>query len=249
MFQRMFIIAAAVAVPSGTAFAADLPTTKGPPVFKAPPPAFTWTGFYVGGQAGYQWGHADALILGPAGGFLAGLPDNPSGFIGGAHLGYNYQLDQIVLGIEGDIEGSTFAGPLTGPLAPGPAGPAGSPLPVPPFNHLANRIPLQASLRGRIGYAWDRALLYATGGLALADVENAYGSPGDVFWGWRPGWTAGGGGEYAIDNNWSVRIEYRYSDFGHYYLGLVNTFPGDIARVRLYDSAVRAGFSYKFNTW
>lgn len=243
MFCRALIAFASVFALGGAALASDLPTTKGPPVY-TPPPQFSWTGFYVGGQAGYQWGGADTLLLGPGGNFLAGLPDNPHGFVGGAHIGYNYEINQIVLGIEGDIEGLTFSGARVLPPVP-----AGDPLPIPPFNYLANRIPVQGSLRGRIGYAWDRVLLYATGGLALADVEDAYNSPGDTFWGVHAGWTVGGGGEYAIDNNWSVRIEYRYSDFGHYYNALVNTYPGDIARVRLYDSAVRAGFSYKFNMW
>ncbi len=236
MLRKIFAASAAIVASGSTAFAADLPTTKGPPVYTPP---FTWNGFYIGGQAGYQWGSADTLILGPGGGVLAGLPDHPLRFVGGGHVGYNYQLDQIVLGIEGDIEGLTFSGARITPVP--------KPLPVPPFNYLANRIPLQGSLRGRIGYAWDRALLYATGGLALADVEDAYGSPGDTFWSVRPGWTAGAGIDYALDNNWSLGVEYRYTDFGHYYLGLVNTFPGDVARVRLFDNAVRASFSYKFN--
>jgi len=249
MLRKVLTALALVFALSGAALASDLPTTKGPPVY-TPPPPFSWTGLYVGGQAGYQWGGADTLLLGPAGQLLAGLPDNPSGFVGGAHLGYNYQINQngitqIVLGIEGDIEGLTFSGAR---LLPPPT-PPGDPLPIPPFNHLANRIPIQGSLRGRIGYALDRALIYATGGLALADVENSYNSPGDTFWSVRPGWTVGGGLDYALDDHWSLGLEYRYTDFGHYYDALVVTYPGDIARIRLYDNAVRAIFSYKFDSF
>jgi outer membrane immunogenic protein len=260
MLRKIFIALAAILALSGTVLAADLPTTKGPPVYTPPPPVFTWTGPYIGAQAGYEWGTTDPILTTLAGAFVANVPSyNDSGFVGGAHAGYNYQINQIVLGIEGDIEGSSFSG-------------TGSSFATAPstFSYLSTRIPLQGSLRGRIGYAWDRVLVYATGGLALADIHTVFGSPGtagfftgfpgvapifvpptpagtDSFWSVRTGWTAGGGIEYAIDPNWSVRAEYRYTDYGHFYDTLVNTYPGLVARTHIYDNAVRAGFSYKFD--
>jgi outer membrane immunogenic protein len=237
---------------SGSAFAADLPTTKGPPVF-APPPVFTWTGAYVGAQAGYEWGRTSGALFTDPGTFVEGLPSyDASGGVGGVHIGYNYQISQFVLGIEGDVEGSSYDG--TG-------GPVGLPR---PFTSYSTRIPVQGSIRGRVGIAWDRVLFYATGGAEIADIENTYVSPGiapiigaaffpgipagsDSFSSGRVGWTVGGGVEYAIDPNWSVRAEYRYTDFGTFNEYLVNTYPGDYVRLHVYDNEVEVGASYKFD--
>jgi outer membrane immunogenic protein len=69
----------------------------------------------------------------------------------------------------------------------------------------------------------------------------------DSFSSGRVGWTVGGGVEYAIDPNWTVRAEYRYTDFGSFNEYLVSTHPGDYARLHIYDNEVEAGFSYKFD--
>ncbi|MGB8277726.1 MAG: outer membrane protein [Methylovirgula sp.] len=237
----------------GAASASDLPTTKGPPAYVPPPPVFTWTGLYAGGQVGYQWGTADTDIYANAGPYLTSLPSyNPNGVAGGAHVGYNYQIGQFVVGVEGDADGSSYSGSNSA---------LGS---TPPFSSYSTRIPVEGSIRGRIGYAFDHALFYATGGVAIADVQNSYASPGftntlailfiptvppgyDAFSSTRIGWTVGGGVEYALDNNWSVRGEYRYTDYGSFNEYFVNTYPGDYARVHLTDNRVQLGFSYKFD--
>ena len=123
-----------------------------------------------------------------------------SGVIGGIHIGYNYQVSQFVFGLEGDVNGastrdSSFSAGLKYGL----------------------RENIDASIRGRIGYAFDRVLIYGTGGGAYGSFHTAYndGIAFDTFNDGRIGWTVGGGLEYAIDNNWSVRAEYRYTDYGH----------------------------------
>ncbi len=237
----------------GAASASDLPTTKGPPAYIPPPPVFTWTGLYAGGQVGYQWGTTNTNIYTDPGTFLTSLPGySPNGVAGGVHVGYNYQIGQFVVGVEGDADGSSYYGSQSS-LGTTPA-----------FTSYSTRIPVEGSIRGRVGVAWDRALAYATGGLAIADIENSYASPGfvnpigaffapprapgyDAFSATRIGWTVGGGVEYALDNNWSVRGEYRYTDYGSFNEYFVNTYPGDYARVHLTDNRVQLGFSYKFD--
>ena len=122
-----------------------------------------------------------------------------SGVVGGVHIGYNYQVSQFVFGLEGDVNGSSerdsnFSAGLNYSL----------------------RENIDASIRGRVGYAFDRVLIYATGGGAYGSFHTSYnaGGPSDTFNSGRVGWTVGGGLEYAIDNNWSVRAEYRYTDYG-----------------------------------
>jgi outer membrane immunogenic protein len=246
----LFVTAALIAF-SGSAFASDLPNTKEPPVFAPPPPVFTWTGAYVGAQAGYEWGRTSNAVFTDPGVFLAGLSSyDGSGVVGGVHIGYNYQISQFVLGVEGDVEGSSYSGSATGTV---------------PFTSYTTRIPVQGSIRGRVGIAWDRVLFYATGGVEIADIENTYASPPfaaggffalaiparpaayDSFSSGRVGWTVGGGVEYAIDPNWSVRAEYRYTDFGTFNEFLVHTYPGDYVHLNIYDNKVEVGASYKFD--
>ncbi len=241
---------------ASSAFAADLPNTKGPPVFAPPPPpVFTWTGFYVGGQVGYEWGRTVGDLYTDPGVYVEHLPGyDGSGVVGGLHAGYNYQISQFVLGIEGDVEGSSYDG--------SGADPGG----VAPFTSYTTRIPVQGSIRGRVGFAWDRVLFYATGGAEFADIENTYASPAfagagfpfalalpakpagfDSFSTGRVGWTVGGGVEYALDPNWSIRAEYRYTNFGAFNEYLVNTYPGNYVHLHVYDNEVEVGFSYKFD--
>ncbi len=206
----------------GAAWAADLPNRKEAPAYipPPPPPVFTWTGLYVGGQVGYQWGRSTANNG------LNYESISPSGVVGGAHVGYNYQVAQFVFGLEGDVNGSSYHGST--------------------FDY-STREDINGSIRGRVGVAWDRALIYGTGGVAFANFKNSYSMPGfvDTLNTGRVGWTVGGGIEYAIDNNWSIRAEYRYTDYGHF-----NQFSpvvaGNVSRHET-DNRVQVGFSYKFD--
>jgi outer membrane immunogenic protein len=146
-------------------------------------------------------------------GFLvvSSLSDSPSGVIGGAHIGYNLQVNQWVAGLEGTVDGTSIHSSLLIPLAfLSPVG----------FATADTRSDIQGSIRLRAGIAFDRVLLYATGGAAFAGITTVY-TTGVPFFitesdsKTRSGWTVGGGLEYALTNTCSIRAEYRYSDFGH----------------------------------
>ena len=241
MLRKSLLTTAAVvalgSVLGGSAFAADLPSRSAPPVYMPPPPPiFTWSGVYLGGQIGYRFGTSSSNLFptGTGPGFGVGLGNySPGGVVGGAHVGYNYQIGMIVAGLEGDIEGSSYNGSQG---IPGAA--------------LKTTSNFDSSIRGRLGFAFDRALIYSTGGVAFAQFRNQFfaGGLADDQTTWRAGWTLGAGLEYAITNNWSVRAEYRYTDYGRYtdLLG-VTTAGASSIRKHDTDNSIRAGFSYKFD--
>jgi outer membrane immunogenic protein len=241
--KQLFSSTIASLLLTGPSFAADLPNPKAPPLY-APPPIFTWTGFYVGGQVGYQWTtESSGTIYGIApGAVLGGNPNyNQAGVIGGGHIGYNYQINQIVLGIEGDVEGASFVG--SGPYHTG-------------AYRVKTEINCEASIRGRLGYAWDRLLIYGTGGAAFADVKDSYTAYNaasaavgyDYLTSTRTGWTVGGGLEYFFRPNWTIRGEYRYTDLGTRNDVLLASSGGTLGanRHETFNSA-RIGVSYHFN--
>jgi outer membrane immunogenic protein len=226
MIRKLLVSAVAFAALAGTAFAADLPSRQAPPVFAPPPiPVFTWTGLYIGGQVGYAFGK-DSNNFNPS-------SSSTSGVIGGAHIGYNYQFpSNFVVGLEGDVEGSSARGTT-----------------LYPATTATFRDEIQGSIRGRAGYAVDRALFYATGGAAFGSLRNNYysGAFQDSLSHTRVGYTVGGGVEYAIDPHWSVRAEYRYTDFGHYTDVAANTLGANVIKHDT-ENRVELGFSYKFDT-
>jgi outer membrane immunogenic protein len=182
----------------------------------APPVPFTWTGFYVGASGGFISQGTTATDL-DAAVFPAGTTFGVSGTGGlfGVNAGYNYQMGAIVLGLEADIAGSTLNNTSTA-LKPT----------VDTFV-ISSKLRSLGTVRARIGYAFDRVLLYATGGFAYGNVQNAFNSPLDPnstsglsTSGVRTGWTVGGGLEYALTNNWIVRVEGLYVDLGRSTSGL-----------------------------
>jgi len=110
---RSIALAAVSAVALGSAaFAADLPDTKGAPVYAPPPPVFSWNGAYVGGQVGYAWGTTttSSFVTAAPGISVAGPSHDNSGVVGGGHVGYNYQISQFIVGVEGDVNGADYTG-------------------------------------------------------------------------------------------------------------------------------------------
>ena len=226
MIRRPLLLLAGLAA-AAPAFAGDLPYSPPPP--QAPlVPVFTWNGLYLGGQIGYGWG-TDTLTVYP---FGFGTNFSPNGVLGGAHVGYNFQMNQFVAGLEGDVEGTG----ISRKFSPGGV-------------LYSTQIPVQGSICGRLGVAFDRVLLYATGGGEFAGFDTSYTGFGyDQGSQTRAGWTVGGGIEYAVTDNWSVRAEYRYADFGH----LTDITPfvfgfGSTVTHHETENAVRAGFSYRFD--
>ncbi|MXQ12450.1 outer membrane protein [Microvirga makkahensis] len=232
------------------AMAADLPSRYAPAPVVAAVPVFTWTGFYVGAQAGYAWGEDEARVLvdgvdvTPT--FVVGGTDfDTDGFVGGVHAGYNVQFGSFVVGLEGDIEAAGIDGDRTfnDVLVAGDA-----------FT-TSTDINFQGSLRARAGVAFDRALVYATGGLAFANFENTYSYNNgagtivtedfdDTQW----GWTIGAGVEYAFTNNLTARVEYRYTQFDNFDNESTLVAGGAIEQEPEFHT-VRVGLSYKFGTY
>lgn len=223
------------------AAAADLPPSSQP--YYPPPssPIFTWTGIYLGGDFGYAFG-SSSRSLSYLGSYY-GSSAWPDGVIGGAHIGYSYQFSSIangtnvVLGLEGDIEGSSYGKTWYDWHG----------------NSYTTSIPIQGSTRGRLGLAFDRALLYVTGGAVFGGFDNRFALPNGLSADeshTRVGWTIGGGLEYALSPNWSLRGEYRYSDFGKVSDDIF--YATSTGGTSLYNQnhetehAIRAGFSYKF---
>ncbi len=215
--------------------AADLPDTKGAPDSAPPPPVFSWEGGYVGAQVGYGWGSAHpsdttALFSLPSG--------STAGILGGGHIGYNFQVGQIVYGFEGDVNGSS----QRDSAFDGVDYPTGV-----TYNIHKN---FDVSIRARLGYAFDRTLIYVTGGGAYGDFHTSYSNgvgSFDSFDHGRYGWTGGAGVEYAVTNNWLVRAEYRYTDYGYLVDSPVSTGFDSISRHER-DNRVQVGFSYKFDS-
>jgi len=229
---------------TGIAVAADLPARSPAPAPYVAPPVFTWQGFYVGLQAGYQWGRTVGSLATAVGGPpIIPYSYGTNGFVGGVHAGYNHQINSLVLGIEGDLEFSDVKGRQIFPF--GAVGAANI-----NFSHRTKER-WQGSLRLRAGIAFDRALLYATGGLAYNNRRYSLGPAANPnalshtasTW----GWTLGAGLEYAVGNNWSVRGEYRYAQ----YPGKRSVFPAvNLSdRVRSYKThTIRIGASYRFGS-
>ena len=207
----------------------------------AAPPAFTWTGLYVGGQVGYGWGHDTTKEFLTATMGYIGLKNTfkPDGFVGGLHVGANYQFRSIVFGLETDIEFGRIKGGFVDP-------------PVAPFNPGGRgntEIGLQGSIRGRIGYAFGQALIYGTGGIAAAELQSTYYNwpgTGEKFKRNAFGYTLGGGLEYAFTNNISARVEYRFTQFDLIQNHSQIAFPGFSGTQEPYYHSTRAGLSYRF---
>jgi outer membrane immunogenic protein len=238
----------------GAAAAADMPV-KAPVAPVAPP--YNWSGFYIGLNAGYSWGHQDNdLVTVPLGVLLFSNSNNLNGFIGGGQIGYNWQVNQWVFGFEADFQGSsqkddgTFAIAASNPCLPV----ASCPIPGSAISYT-DKLEWFGTVRGRLGFAMDHWLPYVTGGWAYgrgtvsgtgttlpAGTVLAFSSSHDYS-----GWTVGAGLEWVFANHWSAKAEYLYIDFGSGGTVVVNT-AGTlaIASGKMTDNIARLGVNYKF---
>jgi outer membrane immunogenic protein len=216
--------------------------TNPPPAVVAPvpvpvPTAFSWTGFYVGGDFGGSFNSTSIASATPG---WASRSVNPAGVMGGAYAGYNYQVSPyLVLGVEGDFQGNSSSANFYYPTFDV----------TPRFqqNWLA-------SLNGRLGIAYDRALFYAIGGAASGQGSVTV-TPGLVLFPANlppvsrtanlSGWDVGAGVEYAFDPRWLARLEYRYYDFGSFNTSNVGAYLP--LHLHTTVNTVRAGFAYLFN--
>ncbi|PBB34765.1 outer membrane protein [Mesorhizobium sp. WSM3868] len=190
---------------------------------------FSWTGFYVGGQIGGGWNDSHW-----SGNFFLPFNTNGSGGNFGGQIGYNYQIGQYVLGIEGDLAGSTVKGDdQCGANAT--------------FTTCETKQDYLGSVRGRLGYAFDRFLVYGDGGIAFTKYKfTAFQPFVQTFGGGsRVGWTAGLGVEYAFTDHWTAGAEWNYYDFGTR-SGFASVVPIATVDNRDTENVVVGKINYKF---
>lgn len=257
--KKLLLATTALAALAASAQAADLPV-KAPPVVVAA--AFSWTGCYIGGNVGWLRtdARADTSPTGPAHANLSAavLAANShrydlddSSFTGGAQIGCNWQRATWVFGIEGDFNWTDARGsvavsyPLTGPW-------------IAHTETLTHRLNWFSTARLRLGVAaWERTLLYATGGLAIGRVGSSFlyvTNPANNTWfgeraHTRLGWTVGGGIEHALGNNWSVKAEYLYIDLRSFTVDATRAAAPDVifsADVHTRVHVARLGLNYRF---
>jgi outer membrane immunogenic protein len=237
MTSRAFVggalLAAATVVCVYSAQAADLPVAPSRPAPVAPvayaPAVYDWTGFYFGGHLGA--GYAASSWSDPITG--ANNTFNKTGFLGGAQIGANAQFDALVVGIEGDFSWTGLGLNGSGSDSLG--------------DTINTKTQWTSTVTGRIGAAFDRLLVYGKGGLALAEDQSTLTDPAGAnssttFL--RTGWTAGAGLEYALDKNWSARIEYDYLGFGSNTLNFTTPVVSSNATLNIQE--VKAGLDFKF---
>ena len=272
------------------ASAADLPRRAAPPVF-APVPVFTWTGFYAGFNAGYGFNTQDnraatviavpgtpaVALFGPGAGgapFSSGVlafgnGSSNDGFVGGGQIGYNYQFTPgsgVVVGVEADAQYVDFGRnrnrfSSSSPLIPGSLA----------FNpNGLSSLDYFGTVRGRLGYAFDRTLVYGTGGFAYGSgsADRSFGgfAGNDSF---RTGYAVGGGIEYALPTDSflnffrssavTLKVEGLYVNLdrntrnqGAFVINAANNFPvvySGIGRRSDEFAVVRAGLNYKFGSY
>ncbi|MDR2309894.1 MAG: porin family protein [Brucellaceae bacterium] len=248
--MKKIVALLAMTVLSGQAFAADA-------IVSAPEPApveysaFSWTGGYIGAHAGYGWASMDDVNNPEA------SKVKPKGGFGGIQAGYNWQFDNnVVLGAEADISFGKIKKSWDG-------------RDTSQYNSYygEDKIGTHGTVRARLGYAADRFLPYVTGGIAFAETKHSLGcdtarvsatngcggkAAGGKFEDnaskTRVGYAVGAGLEYAVTDNWTVKAEYLYSNFGKKGVTLSDPYKNQFNERRFKTdlSEVRIGVNYKF---
>src|ERR1700712_3381654 len=270
--KKLLASLAAFTALTGAASAADLPRRAAPPPIFTPVPVFTWTGFYAGFNAGYAFdasSNSGSPFRGAPYGTTATFSQrNQEGFSGGGQIGYNVQFTPgsgVVVGIEADAQYLDFGRSRNNGYAPGLA---------PGFYVTAPRglssLDYFGTVRGRIGYAFDRTLVYGTGGFAYGSgsADRSFGgfAGNDSF---RTGYAVGGGVEFALPTESflnffrssavTFKIEGLYVNLergnrnqGALVVNAANLVPvaySAIGRRADEFAVVRAGLNYKFGSY
>ena len=258
------LLASGATIATGSAMAASLPSrVEAPPPYIAPVPIFTWTGFYIGVNAGAAFDPTNNVTFTPGGppgspNLNPAVGNNNTNFTGGVEAGYNWQVNSFVFGLEGDVDYLGGNNSLNGTFA------------SPPFYALyptytlagATRSHVFGTIRGRLGFAVDRALFYVTGGAAFssqkAPTSIAFAMSNGVVCGpctftgtpnnQSVGAVVGGGIEYAFTNNWSAKVEYLHTFFGNKSVVYTNSANQTFTMTNnnMDTNIVRAGLNYHF---
>jgi outer membrane immunogenic protein len=268
MKNLAIVSCACVVLASSAAMAADMPVKA--PYLKAPPPAYSWTGCYLGGYVGGAQagdaGHAtDVFFVATGAGYNGGSPfplSYNTGFMGGGTLGCNYQTGMFVFGLEGEggylHETSSFQWPFDGGTSHD-------------TNYSSTIGNWYAVAAGRFGVAVDRVMFYAKGGAAWTNVNSTINdscvTPGvcgvSTFSGSGGisnalGYAIGGGIEWAFASNWTLKAEGLYMGFTKTYsvCGVTGApgpggFPAGLAACGSESIAgimtAKIGLNYKFD--
>jgi outer membrane immunogenic protein len=239
IMKKIVLAAAALAIGTVSASAADLAAR---PYTKAPAPiavVYNWTGFYIGADVGYGWGRSTGTGTNAAGFFPTPYSVDPSGVIGGGFVGYNWQVNNVVLGIEADWQAADLndSGNFANTIGT--------------LYTIGTSVKDYGSVRGRLGFAFDRWMVFGTAGWAWGSWDTSYGFAGagapfvTMSVDSSDGWTAGAGVEYAFTDNFLGRVEYRYTDLGRAAFVNLATNSAELGnRVTIND--VRVGIAYKF---
>jgi len=202
--KKIVLTATAFAAFAAPAFAADLPQreyAKVPVAVAAP--IYDWTGFYIGGNAGYGssrncWGNFGTSIV------AEGCNSRSGGMVGGQG-GYRWQMGQVVFGVEAEGDWANLRGSLPSVFVP--------------FGTDSAKVTSVGLFTGQIGYAWGAALLYLKGGGALANnnflIQDAFGNGLYYATSHKLGATVGVGFEYGFTPNWSIGLEYDHLMMGN----------------------------------
>ena len=216
-----------------TASAADIAR----PVYKAPVivPAYNWSGFYIGGNVGYGTGDVNATAFG------YGVSEKVDGWFAGGQIGYNWQAagSPWVFGIELDSQWANIeknATAVSGNIV----------------GNAFSTLDYFGTARLRLGYAWDRVMVYGTGGLAWGTNEIGFGvtsgpwAAGISQSNTHIGWTVGGGVEWALVDNWTAKVEYLYLKLDNetYFSNTVGNGLGFNADLDVHT--VKVGLNYRF---
>jgi outer membrane immunogenic protein len=236
------------------AFGADLPVSSGPPpaatpVVYSPATLGPWTGFYMGGNVGYGWTNSssnytltgNALSTDPT---FVGPSQTINGANGGFELGYNWQIGNFLVGVEGDIQGSSQDQTFSN--ACGPSCAIGQ----------STTLDWFSTFRGRAGFALKDVLFYGTGGINWTHSQNQFTgmfagvtTPIATFSHESVGWTAGGGIEWMFWYGWSAKVEYLYlGNTATSFTAPIFVPSGGtiLSNANASDNIVRAGVNYHF---
>jgi outer membrane immunogenic protein len=235
--RQILLSTLAFAALTSASLAGDLAAPRATPIFLAPPPSYSWSGFNIGADIGGGLANLNANTS------FGAYNASASGPVGGGRIGYAYQYDHLVFGAEGDFYGAGISNNKYVSL----------------FDTRINRNQdWLAAINGRFGYASYRTLFYALGGVAFTQGSNTF-TAGTLL---APmlaggglatrvgvthnytGFDVGAGVEYGFADNWLGRLEYRYYGFGSW------NYPGNVwiqqTQASLNDSVVTLGLSYKF---
>jgi outer membrane immunogenic protein len=222
----------------GRPLAADFPppvqsAPVPPPVYNPMVPSKSWSGFYLGVNGGYALGSSQWS--------LNGTPTNifsSNGALIGGTLGFNFPISEVVVGFEGDVDWAGLDGNV-GNCAINTAGAVAA---------CETKNNFLGTARLRVGYQFDRALPYVTGGAAIGNILAGLNPPASFDSATKAGWVAGAGIEYAFTDNWSAKAEYLFISFsGASCTTIANCGTAAGASVALTENLMRAGLNYRFS--